>query len=127
MLLPDDLSHLNLDKPTDNREGGTSFFYPTGKMSVNITQQVAQATEEKMKEAAEKLKRKSCLNAKKKQSKKPATNSLSEVSALGGSSSTVKSRPKLYYGRKPDIKTENLLNSLRYNEAKIVGIISTTT
>ena len=95
-------------------------------MSVNMTQQVAQATAEKMKEAEEKLKKKSTLK-KKPTHKKTTTNTLCEVSAFGGSSTSVKSKPKLYYGRKPDMKTENLLNSLRYNEAKIVGILSTTT
>ena len=121
VVLPEDLSHLNIDKPGGSKlESDKCFFYPNGKKNENFRQVVANATSEGI----------ARMDKKSKPKKPPIKPSHSSTKLTLNNSSTLESlRPKerLYYGRKADLKTENLLNTLRFNEAKILSILSPKT
>lgn len=137
ILLPEDLSHLNLDRQPDVSESDACFFYPSGQKNVNMQHVIHKVTQEKLSEYSLKQDRKSATKQQKKKTKAlPPSSSLAAAGAgainskamgTGSIESAPRKKQQLYYGRKPDVRTANLLNTLRFNEAKIVGIISTTT
>ncbi len=138
ILLPEDLSHLNVDKQTDISEPDSCFFYPSGMKNVNIKHVIDKVTKDKMEELAAKDLKKSNstnnANKSKKTRSTTATNSAANRTntnthnvGTGSIGSAPRTRQPLYHCRQPDLKTANLLNTLRFNEAKIVGLISTTT
>jgi len=131
ILLPDDLSHLNIEKPNGAvTESDMCFFYPSGEKNANFSDVVITAARDKMSEYRERDKRKMKKTSTHNHTKPhSSSNVLGKACSVGNrtSGSEEKPREKLYYSRREDRKTENLLNSLRFNEAKILGILSTKT
>lgn len=133
ILLPDDLSHLNIEKPSGAvTESDTCFFYPSGEKNANFSDVVITAARDKMSEYRQRDNSRNKSNAStlsKHKAIKPHSSSsiLGKKSTVSALSSEEKPREKLYYSRREDRKTENLLNSLRFNEAKILGVLSTKT
>ena len=134
ILLPEDLSHLNIDKVSEASESETCFFYPNGKKKVNMSQVVDKVSHDRIEEMGRKADRYNATHKKKHHhvgDSMAGGNHTRQLHATKTPTGSVSSAPKpkqsLYHSRKRDVKTENLLNRLRFNEAKIVGLISTTT
>lgn len=119
VVVPENMSQYDIHGTEKTLESETRYFYPTGKKNINMRQVIEKTTRDAQRGPS------GPGNPKKRQARGYA--SIIPQQSKPTTELPPKPKDKLFYGKKPDLKTENLLNTLRFNEAKIVGVISTKT